>query len=897
MATTSASVAETPAHPETPQTTQETQETQQKQTPFDAKSVAMKSSADGVSSRTSRPRAAAAAANAEMVKQVKGEETPLSVVFAKAASDAAASKPPQQRAPADHAAKTQDVAMLPDDADDVAIMKEEQPPAEEGRRRPSRAAAAAANAGMARQGKEEEGSLGMLLASAQVRPMEQEQEVVESKPTRPRVAATTAGSTKVAQDTLELTSAEQQPQRGKKRRQAPVFEAAPIITDLPPLPFTTPSAELKLKNKSKSKNKHAAATTKTKAKQSVEEAAGDDARHCEFCRKAANVCVLMHCHACRRVYHAKCFWHAFKPYVDAKVSILDQLKRLQLEAPERRGNIFRCASCRAAFRKLVQMMNDMELEKQRKKDQKDKTKKSGAAKPPTSTPSRSNSTSRSQRTRRGSAALDDGVLNARTTKPSTSRSVPPEGLDVKKEGDNNAEGRDVKKGEDTNAGPVDGVNGKKDAVKAGSEAKAVPMDVDAGADTQPGSGEPGSAEKTTHGPEMEQHVSTVAERQQESHPAEAATQHQETKTQPELQQLAQYAAAAKKEQAELQANQELVPAKAGRTVREVRVHHETKTERWCFPIVCSRTTSLRVSGMMKLGTCKWPLKKRAVIQCACCDKLFGYPEFVHHTDSSLVKDAKCATEDPMPYLFVEHRDTTLHTPLDDFLPALRSWAGRQSANNPPTNSRRGHALRREAAAAVAIPTMNMTNPEAAAEALPATVSRLCALALFKRPKPRSDKTSTAARLSDPPSLDFLALVVCLSPKYVMNMSNGSLVDRVVRSNTSVPDHSFPRKSGWLAFNWTVTLSRQVTCTCCEKSYTFESFVEHAGISLIELKQKSRQVLYVVERTDESALVPYNSFATDLETRPTGWIRSWTSSTRRLHPLDLYNNKKGSCVRV
>ncbi|EGZ04545.1 hypothetical protein PHYSODRAFT_343155 [Phytophthora sojae] len=485
--------------------TSETQETQQQQTPFDAKSVAMKSSADGVSSRTSRPRAAAAAANAEMAKQVKGEETPLSVVFAKAASDAAASKPPQQRAPADHAAKTQDVAMLPDDADDVAIMKEEQPPAEEGRRRPSRAAAAAANAGMARQGKEEEGSLGMLLASAQVRPMEQEQEVVESKPTRPRVAATTAGSKKVAQDTLELASAEQQPQRGKKRRQAPVFEAAPIITDLPPLPFTTPSPELKLKNKSKNKNKHAAATTKTKAKQSVEEEAGDDARHCEFCRKAANVCVLMHCHACRRVYHVKCFWHAFKPYVDAKVSILDQLKRLQLEAPERRGNIFRCASCRAAFvdfcesggylwecdcptcaqpekaiyyrqRKLVQMMNDMELEKQRKKDQKDKTKKSGAAKPPTSTPSRSNSTSRSQRTRRGSAALDDGVLNARTTKPSTSRSVPPEGLDVKKEGDNNAEGRDVKKGEDTNAGPVDGINGKKDAVKAGSEAKAVPMD-------------------------------------------------------------------------------------------------------------------------------------------------------------------------------------------------------------------------------------------------------------------------------------------------------------------------------------------------------------------------------------------------------------------------------------
>ncbi|KAE9298828.1 hypothetical protein PF008_g23405 [Phytophthora fragariae] len=921
MATTNVSVADAPARPETNQTEDsttpppaqaigadadqvasaeappETQETQQKKTPLEGQSVAMNVSgcshhAVGDGSRVSHPRAAAAAANAEMARQVKDEETPLSVMFAKAASLTAASKPPQP----DDVAKMTNVAILADGNADVAMMKDVPPPVEEGRRRPSRAAAAAANAGMTRQVQEEAGSLGMLLASALVRPMEQEQ-VVEAQSTDkkrtsdmatpPAKRSRVTGSRKVAQNTLEIASAELQPQRGKKRRQAPVFEAAPIITDLPPLPFTTTSPELKLKNKNKAKNKRVA-MTKMKAKQSVEEVEGDG-RRCEFCRKAANLCVLMHCHACRRVYHAQCFWHAFQPYVDRKVPILDQLQRLQAEAPERRGNIFRCASCRAALvdfcdsggylwdcdcptctqpekvvyyrqRKLVDMMNDMELEKQRKRDLKDqaaKAKKSGVAKPPTSTPSRSNSTSRSRRTRGSSAALDEEVVNARTTQPLTSRGAPP-GLDPKKEKDVNADAMDVVDGE----GEV-----KSAAAKAESETKAEPMDVDEGVGTQPAA----NAEKTVDGQKTEQQVSKIAEQQHEPHSPQAGALQQEAKTLPELQQPTTDDAF-KKEQEHLRkvkyepvGEPEQPDLKGDDLVGAVRVLREGKSDRWCFPVVCSRTTSLRVSGMMKTGTCKWSLKKRADIQCECCDKVFNFPEFVHHTDSSLIKDPKCASEDPMPYLFVEHRDTTHHTPLEKFLSALRIWAARQSANNTPTKSRRGHAVRQEAIAAVSITTMTMTNPEAAVDALPEKVSRLRALALFKRPKHRNDKTSLAARLSDPASLDFLAQVVCLSPKYVMNMANGSLADRVVRSKTPVPDDSFPRKAGWLAFNQMATMSRQVTCICCEKSFSFDGFVDHAGILLNELKKKSRQLLYVVEKMDESALVPYNTFAMDLDT--------------------------------
>ncbi|KAG7391020.1 hypothetical protein PHYPSEUDO_006155 [Phytophthora pseudosyringae] len=793
-----------------PEAVQETQATAPNEPQDSTASEQTVAVADGGSSqpkmRASHPRAAAAAANAVMAEQAKEEEAP------------AAEVPPTSR-------------------------------------RPSRAAAAAANAGLARQAQEEQGTLGMLISSALGTPfgdVETKKRTTEgaAAPAAKRPKVTAASSRKVAQNMLENESAEQPP-RGKKRRQAPVYEAAPmieaspIITDLPPLPFTSPSPDLGLKDK-KAKKKQM-----TKAKKSnhgTKEVEG----YCEFCKKVANICVLMHCHSCRRVYHAGCFLHAFKPYVAVNTPILDQMERLQLDVPERRGNIFRCASCKAAFldfyesggylwdcdcptcsqpekaiyyrqRKLVEMMNDMELEKQRKKEKKGQ-KKSGAANTsgnmPVSTPSRSNSASRSRRTR-GSTVMSMDVVDdggPQTAPGGTSKPEDDQNMKLKEEIS----------------------DGQAEAHKVNEVLEQQAKDEE---------------------PEVKQQVTLSAEPSNEP----SVPQKQEEQA-PKI----KYEPVGEPEHLELTGD---------KLVSAVRVLRDEKNGGWCFPVMCSRTASLRVSGIMKTGNCKWFPKKIGLIQCDCCSKMFKYSEFVHHTDSSLVKDAKCAQEDPMPFLFVEHRDNTQHTPLEQFQPALRRWAGRESANNTPTKSRKGLAMKQDAFAAVVAPA----NPEAEAETV---VSRLRALALFKRPKHRSDNTSTAACLSDPVSLDFVAQIVCLSPKYVMNMANGGLADRVLRSKTSEPGDSFPRKAGWFAFSRKAAKARQITCVCCEVSFTFDAFVDHAGISLSELKKKPRQLLYVVERQDESALMPYSTFALDLDAAATSNVLEMLLGDLRPPPPSL-----------
>ncbi|ETP37482.1 hypothetical protein F442_14706 [Phytophthora nicotianae P10297] len=679
--------------------------------------------------RTSH-RAAAAAANAFMAAQVQEEAAPLGVVMAKAFGSKPAKAQPSN------------------------------PPAQQ-----------------------QPGNLGMLLCAA-IGDEDTKKRATEALPPAPKRA-------KVASKSMPQ-SAEH---RGKKRRQASVYEApmeaSPIITDLPPLPFTTPDAKKKCKLKKVAP---------------LNDNESEDSRHCEFCRKVANICVLLHCHACRRVYHSGCFLHAFKSLVDPKIPIFDQMERLQLEAPERRGNIFRCASCKAAFldfyesdgylwncdcptclqpekkiyyrqRKLVQMMNEMELEKQRKKEK--KGQKSGAKTP--TPPSRSNSVSRSRRTR-GSATPNDTVVTA------------------------HAETKVVK------------------------ESKAEPMDVGSGLQT----------------------ADSKKEEQMESD-EKIKTQNAEELDQEVTEQL----------KVKYEYGTPPLDLSGDELVNAVRVVHDEKSGGWTFPVMCSRTSSLHVSGIMKTGSCKWSLKKMGFIQCDCCAKIFKFSEFVHHTDSTLVKDAKCAAEDPMPFLFVEHRDNTQHSSLDDFLPALRSWVGRQSANNTPTKSRKSRNLKPE-------PVETPTIPEPEVDA---SMSRLRTLALFKRPKHRKDNVP----------FDFVAQIVCLSPKYVMNMANGSLADRVVRSKTAAPGDSFPRKAGWLAFSRTATQDRKVLCVCCENKFIIDDFVAHAGISQTELTKKPRLLLYVVEREDESALMPYRTFAKDLEAAATNNVLDALLSGLHLPP--------------
>ncbi|CAI5732889.1 unnamed protein product [Peronospora farinosa] len=308
--------------------------------------------------------------------------------------------------------------------------------------RPSRAAAVAATVGMAREAKQEINSLELLIESAfELENRDADMEIYHVTKKRTidghgrALKRSEEAVTKVLQNTLRTESAEQNLTYGKKQRQAATYKAgfvepSPIITDIPPLPFTSTSPVLRIKGKNKLKSKRYV-KTKTESLHSLKEMNGCDDRHCEYCKKAANICVLMHCHACRRVYHAQCFLHAFKPYVDESMPIFGQIEHLQLKASEHRGSIFRCASCKAAFldfyesggylwdcdcptcsqpektvfyrqKKLVQMMNGMELEKQRKKEQKSQRKNgsfNASWKPHVSTSSWSNSISRSRRTR------------------------------------------------------------------------------------------------------------------------------------------------------------------------------------------------------------------------------------------------------------------------------------------------------------------------------------------------------------------------------------------------------------------------------------------------------------------------------------------------------------------
>uniref|UniRef100_H3GHA2 Tify domain-containing protein n=1 Tax=Phytophthora ramorum TaxID=164328 RepID=H3GHA2_PHYRM len=651
--------------------------------------------------RTSRPRAAAAAANAVMAEQAKQEEQPIDVTLARALSG--------QESPKSAAIYIQETS-----------------------KRPSRVAAAAANAGITRQAKEEEGSLNMLIASTTPKLFEQDGEFSVKKRTKEGVngpaakrskLAATSVTTKLVHNPLEEVSGGSQPStsRGKKRRQAAVFEAAPIITDMPPLPFTSPTPKGKAKNKL--------------------QADGEEDRRCEFCKKVTNICVQLHCQGCRRVYHAGCLLTAFKPFVDVNAPILDQMERLQLEVPERRGNIFRCASCKAAFldfyesggflwdcdcptctqpekliyyrqRKLVKMMNDMELERQRKKELKDQKAKTQTAGKPYHDDQR----------REESDAVKMEALGVLNDTESGVKNV------VAKEEPMEVDDNEI----------IEAFQAKNEQIDVQKKQK---MDLEAGSES------------------------------------EAATQ-----------------------------SKQLGPSDEGT---------------FSAKLVSDEPTTPQMEEHQALKVAHEPV---------------GEPEQLELSGDDLVG---------------------AHTPLDQFQPAFRDWCRRQSAAITPTKGRRSHTAK-ETRFSI------MSSPEAAADEPSSSPSRLRALALFKRPKHKGDKGPIVARVTDPASFEFVAQVVCLPPSYVMNMANGGLADRVMRSQMPVPDDSFPRKSGWLAFNRNASTARQITCVCCENRYEFDAFVEHAGISLSELKIKSRQLLYIVERQDESALVPYKTFLLDLE---------------------------------
>lgn len=580
----------------------------------------------------------------------------------------------------------------------------------------NRVAAAAANIAMAAQAQEEAASLTRDLAmsfSHRARPcgaqnsIQKEQVASEmllpafkghSQATKRGTEATVGFETatlaskriKVKSNIVPQSQLRSRSIRGKKRRQVSDYgatlktEASPIITDLPPLPFTTLDVDTE-----KNKSKEATSTRQFET---------EVTRRCEFCKKASNICVMMHCLACRRLYHASCFVHAFKPYVDNQTPLWDQLARLQLQVPEHRGNFFHCLSCKAAFmdfyesggymwdctcptcvqpevtvtyrqQKLVQMMNDMEMEKQRKKENKRNQQKSTNENGSIAKPSRL----RKVATSRCSQDHQPRICSSAMTEAKDTAAV----------SFNN------KRREDT---ILPAHSNSDDTCKSLAVVTMASNDDNLIVQTE------------------------VSQKEQE-------------------------------------------------VFRQDVQHEET----------------------LLIGV------EQSIIS--------------SHDDSVTVENAPVLTEDAL----------------------LRASCDLQSQR----------ALN-QAMSEAEIAVRNMRD-----------------LALFK------PLTSPSTHLSKTLLNEFVAHVVCLSPKYVMNMANGNLVDRVLRSRTLEPGNSFPRKVGWLGFSRNAEIARTIQCRCCQHGYTYDEFVHHAGISVTALKTKARHLLYVVERTDESALVPFSAFALTL----------------------------------
>ncbi|KAI9906161.1 hypothetical protein PsorP6_013412 [Peronosclerospora sorghi] len=88
--------------------------------------------------------------------------------------------------------------------------------------------------------------------------------------------------------------------------------------------------------------------------------------------------------------------------------------------------------------------------------------------------------------------------------------------------------------------------------------------------------------------------------------------------------------------------------------RAVQVVRDDTTGSWWFPVMCSRTSSLRDAGVMKTGKCTWFPPTQLRIQCSCCTKVMNPIEFVHHTDTCLIPSPSAARNESMQYLLVEH---------------------------------------------------------------------------------------------------------------------------------------------------------------------------------------------------------------------------------------------------
>lgn len=647
--------------------------------------------------------------------------------------------------------------------------------------------------------------------------------------TIPRHALAAAKSTPESSSTASWTSSAKPTARGKKRPAGVEFTGIPVSTT--------------------------AIVTATAALSS----SPFEPRECEFCRSSYGVCALVHCALCKRVYHPKCVVRHFQPFCgrdDAPIE--QQLAALQLHAPPHvKVKMFRCTSCYAmcveSFRsgvyewactcasctapeKLVAYRRRMLLHLMYGGgDAKPKT--TGKAKDATThaggdttTPAKLN----------GAKHEDAPVAEVRTGSRRRGRSTAPVAESELMEIDSKTPAVD-------SSAAAGGQHMRRDA--RATPSRRTSNDRARGGSGMRDDGDNDADDAGKHGG-----------RKSRVDDAEAGDH---TREQEATSSLADSG----------DADQELLASVA------VRVDETTGTR--SFPIVCTESASLTVSGLMKGGQYQLHSKrsrKRDAVCCDCCSKLLSCEQFVSHTDKNfLTTDGKAATD----FLFASHRDGVTYSPLMTFVALLQQhsslWRPPPSRNDKLETfketktkrlSGRSRRLSPPADVAVAVAPAARVSKETAI----ATASQLLAEAPIVRLRPSNNASSSKPVL--------LVKLVCLSPRLIIRMSDGVIQSKL---DSSTPDQAFPYKAGWLSFDKgssaaasaafrasvavavapTVSSSpvySTVWCSCCATVKSLENFIAHTGIEDWSPRDDSkfrRHHVFVPQTSDSRMMVEFD----------------------------------------
>lgn len=563
---------------------------------------------------------------------------------------------------------------------------------------------------------------------------------------------------------------------------------------------------------------------------------GEDGRSCDFCRKTQGVCATMHCSACRRAYHARCFVNHFRPHCSTDEPIDKQLEALQLNPPDNvRVKIFRCVPCHAAFieffnrggyewdcecpscrepEKLVAYRREMLLKMIFGEDaQTEKKSKTPVQQAPTKAEEEDSAPSSEAPKRSALAASKRAALvstrtgarrrdSAAATASNASEPMVVDSEAAASRSTKDEEAKDAGMGESVCVGD-DNARPAATLADRGSESgdKSDPLDGDAHAEQ----------ESATLLPATE-HPASIHDDKDEEDEKELS-------------------------------DEELLAA----------VTIKFDSGRDCFDVVCTDTPSGTPSGKTKHGL--FFAEERdaegnsSTVYCNCCSKDLTIAQFVHHTggnylDHQQSESGAPATTNPSDFIFVCHRDGTGLSPLNAFLKVFRRRNAKPKNNEHATSS---HPLKPNAE------KKDAPNAGGGAMTLDDAWKQMESSVILKRihPWPRSASSS-----GKPPV--YVIKVVCLPSKLTIPRPDGLVRSKVDPSNQGY----FPYKEGWLAFDVGVAgdgplakppMYSCVLCGCCQKELMLDDFITHALQEPWEKKFK-RRFVYVPQVDDERILI-------------------------------------------